>query len=885
MLKNPSWLFFAASILVPLLLSCSDTKSPFTAASATISVVLENSNGLRSAETVSDTVDKAVHIGVSAYLPKYINSVTVAITKSTGDTDTVHTFGQSFASADTQWIEISFHSAGTRTVSAVAAVQGAPNYSLTAQIVIAEKPSAVTYNGNGNTGGTRPTDANTYLQGATVTVKANIGALVRTGYTFAGWNTAADGKGTSYAAGETFNMGASNVILYAKWTQNQTYSVTYDGNDNIGGTVPTDANAYEQGANVTIKTNTGNLTKTSYTFAGWNTAADGKGTSYTGGETFNIGAANVTLYAKWTQNPTYNVTYNGNGNTDGTTPVDANAYEQGSSVTVKANTGNLVKTSYTFAGWNTAADGKGTSYAGSETFNISTANIILYAKWTQNPTYTVTYSGNGSTSGDVPTDANAYEQNAIVTVKANTGNLAKTGYTFAGWNTAADGNGQSYAPGETFEMGISNVSLYAKWTINIYTVKFNSNGGSSVDSQNITYNTTATSPTPATRNGYVFSGWYSDQALTIQFNFMTLITSAVTLYAKWTPVYTVTYLPNSNTSGTVPIDANNYTNGTTVTVLDNTGSLIRTGYTFAGWNTNPTGTGTDRIPGSTFAMGSGNVALYAKWTINKYIVTFNSNGGSAVASQSVDYGTLATAPTAPTKTSYVFAGWYSDQALTSAFLFSTPIFANKTLYAKWEIRDADGNVYTEVTIGTQVWMVENLKTTKYNDGTGIPLVPDSSTWVYATSMSYPAFCWFLNDSTTYKNPYGALYNWYSINTGKLAPFGWHVATDGEWNVMISSLGGATTAGGKMKESGLAHWQSPNTGATNSSGFTGLPGSFRYDQGTFVIPFGVTGMWWTSTEDAYNPHAIFYSLGSDAANVGTYHIGKGEGHSVRCIRDY
>jgi uncharacterized protein (TIGR02145 family)/uncharacterized repeat protein (TIGR02543 family) len=722
MRKRTSWLLIAFSMLIPLFLTCSDTTSPYTAENATISIVLVNSSGQRNSTIVADSVDKPVRIGVSAYLPKYIDSVFVVIAKSAPDTDTVFTFGKSTIWADTQWREIIFHSAGTRAVSAVAIIQGAPPYSLTAGITIAGKPV-------------------------------------------------------------------------------QTYTVTYIGNGNTGGTAPTDAKAYEQGANVTVM----------------------------------------------------------------------------------ANTGNLVRNGYTFTGWNTTADGTGTSYAGATSFSMSATNVILYAKWTQNPTYSVTYSGNGSTGGSVPVDANAYLQGDTITVKANTGSLAKTGNTFAGWNMTADGAGTSYAAAATFAMGTSNVTLYAKWTTSICTVKFNSNGGSAVDSQNITYNTTVAAPTPPTQNGFIFSGWYSDQALTIQFNFLTPITSAITLYAKWTSVYAVAYLPNLNTSGTVPVDTNKYTNGATITVLDNTGSLTKTGHTFAGWNTNSSGTGTDRTPGSTFTMGLGNVTLHAKWAVNKYTVKFNSNGGSAVDSQKVDYATLAATPTPPTKTSYVFAGWYSDSALTTAFLFSTPIFANKTLYAKWEIRDADGNVYTEVTIGTLVWMVENLKTTKFNDETRIPNVTADSVWGV---LFTPGCCWF-HDSISYKNPYGALYNWHSVNTGKLAPAGWHVPSDSEWMVLINYFGGINQAGNSLKESGTTHWLSPNSGTTNISGFTALPGSMRYySAGTFAPYIGQWGIWWTATEYSIgSDNADYISMAYDRATIDHYNINKSEGHSVRCIRDY
>ncbi|MEW5816362.1 MAG: InlB B-repeat-containing protein, partial [Spirochaetota bacterium] len=163
------------------------------------------------------------------------------------------------------------------------------------------------------------------------------------------------------------------------------------------------------------------------------------------------------------QNPTYTVTYNGNGHTSGTVPTDSTNYEQGQTVTVLGNPGNLVKTGYTFAGWNTAADGSGTTYTQGATFTMGTASVTLYAKWTTNPTYTVTYNGNLSTGGSVPTDTTNYEQGQTVTVLGNTGSLVKTGYTFNGWNTAADGSGTTYGQGQTFAMGTANVILYAKW--------------------------------------------------------------------------------------------------------------------------------------------------------------------------------------------------------------------------------------------------------------------------------------------------------------------------------------------------------------------------------------------------------------------------------------
>ena len=242
---------------------------------------------------------------------------------------------------------------------------------------------------------------------------------------------------------------------------NPTYTVTYDKNGSDSGTAPTDSTKYEAGQIVTVPGNTGALVKAGYSFVGWNTLSNGTGTTYTQSQTFVMGSANVKLYANWTANPTFTVTYNGNGNTTGSVPTDSTTYEEGQTVTVLGNTGSLVKTGYSFIGWNTAANGSGTTYTQTQTFTMGSANVILYAQWTTNPTYTVTYNGNGNTLGSVPVDSTTYEQGQTVTVLQNTGNLAKSNSTFGGWNTLADGTGTTY--GSTFVMGTVNLTLYAKW--------------------------------------------------------------------------------------------------------------------------------------------------------------------------------------------------------------------------------------------------------------------------------------------------------------------------------------------------------------------------------------------------------------------------------------
>lgn len=249
----------------------------------------------------------------------------------------------------------------------------------------------VAYSGNGNTGGTAPVDATSYPPGSAVTV-ASAGTLTRTGFTFTGWNTAANGGGSARPAGSSFAIGSVDVTLFAQWAP--TFTVTYNGNGSTGGATPTDGNAYPAGATVTVLGNTGALVRAGYTFTGWNTAANGSGSNRPPGSTFAMGAASVALYAQWTTLPTYTVTYSGNGNSGGTPPVDGSAYPAGSSVTVLGNSGALVRAGFAFGGWNTAADGSGTSYMPGATLVIGSANLTLFARWSA-----TSVSGSSPTGG------------------------------------------------------------------------------------------------------------------------------------------------------------------------------------------------------------------------------------------------------------------------------------------------------------------------------------------------------------------------------------------------------------------------------------------------------------------------------------------------------
>ncbi|NLD91323.1 MAG: hypothetical protein GX639_01510, partial [Fibrobacter sp.] len=575
---------------------------------------------------------------------------------------------------------------------------------VSAESVTQDPTYTVTYVGNGSTSGTVPVDTNKYISGASATVAA-AGTLVKTGSTFTGWNTNAAGTGVARAAGTLYPIGAANDTLYAQWTTNPTYTVTYLGNGSTSGTVPVDSNKYIGGASVTVAT-AGTLVKTGSTFTGWNTNAAGTGIARAAGSAYAIGAVNDTLYAQWTTNPTYSVTYIGNGSTSGSVPVDSNNYLSGASVTVAA-AGTLVKTGCTFTGWNTNAAGTGIARAAGSTYAISAANDTLYAQWTQNPTFTVTYIGNGSTSGSVPVDPNKYISGASVTVAA-AGTLVKTGSTFAGWNTNAAGTGTARAAASTYEIGAANDTLYAQWTQNpTFTVTYIGNGSTSgsvpVDANRYLSGAPVTVAAAGTlvKTGSTFAGWNTnaDGTGTARAAASTYEIGAAndTLYAQWTqnPTFTVTYIGNGSTSGSVPVDANRYLSGASVTVAA-AGTLVKTGSTFAGWNTNAAGTGTARVAGSDYAIGAANDTLYAQWTTNPtFTVTYLANNGSGTApvdSKKYEADSLVTVlePTSLSRIGYTFIEWNTaaeggEKSYAAKSTFKMPS-ENVTLYAQWKIK-------------------------------------------------------------------------------------------------------------------------------------------------------------------------------------------------------
>jgi len=195
------------------------------------------------------------------------------------------------------------------------------------------------------------------------------------------------------------------------------------------------------------------------------------------------------------------------------------------------------------------------------------------------------------------------------------------------------------------------------------------------------------------------------------------------------------------------------------------------------------------------------------------------------------------------------------------------------------VLDIDGNVYNSIEIGDQIWMIENLKVTHYRNGDPIPNVTDSTTWAGLSSGAYSSY----NNNESFVETYGRIYNWFATSDSRgIAPEGWHVATDEDWQNLISYLGGNSDAAGKVKEEGTEHWNSPNEGATNETGFNALPAGYRDYGGSFTGMGNVTYFW---TSSNYSPlNAWAYHIHYDSAELFRDWSHKALGFSVRCVKD-
>ncbi|HKL73743.1 MAG TPA: InlB B-repeat-containing protein, partial [Clostridia bacterium] len=395
-----------------------------------------------------------------------------------------------------------------------------------------------------------------------------------------------------------------------------------------------------------------NPIKEGYTFNGWY-AADN---IFPNGDTpTTIPSGDLVFYAKWTLNQ-YTISFVSNGGSE----VLAIIQDYGTDVLAPVEP---IREGYTFNGW--FADNN--TFLNEYTFTTIPSNdLTLYAKWTIN-NYTISFNANGGSEVDSITKEYGTALPAF-------DNPIKDYHTFSGWYT----DNQTFESEFTFStMPAQNITLYAKWTAYKYTLSFVTNGGSEVDSITKDYGTNVISPVEPTKEGYTFKGWFIDNNTFLnEYTFTTIPSNNVELYAKWTiNNYTISF--NANDGSEVDSITQDY--GTEVVAP----TCQKEGYSLDGWYDETLTTKYDFT-----TMPADDFTLYAKWTINKYIISFVANGGSEVDSISKDYGQDVVAPTNPQKEGYTFNGWYTDNGtFSNGYTFTTIPSKNVELYAKWTINE------------------------------------------------------------------------------------------------------------------------------------------------------------------------------------------------------
>ena len=567
----------------------------------------------------------------------------------------------------------------------------------------------VRYNANGGSGTMADSDL---VVGQNQTLRLN--AFTRTGYTFAGWNTQENGSGTSYANGATvkdLTTTAGAVFhLYAQWTA-ITYTVHFNSNGGNGGSTADQTHTY--GASQALRTN--GFTRTGYLFTGWNTQANGSGTSYTNGQSVtNLAAtqgAVFNLHAQWTP-ITYTVRFNKNDAVAGGTMTDQ-IHTYDAELALSGN--GFTHDTHGFLRWTANSDGTGASYNNGATVkNLSAtqgAIVNLWAKW--GLSYSVQYDKNAPDASGTMLNSN-HEIDVAQSLTANA--YTRVGYEFLKWTTNADGTGTAYNDGQSVtNLAGSNGAtaiLYAQWA-NVYTVSYNANGGTgSMANQNFVSGTPQNLRTNTfTRTGYTFKDWNTqangsgtsytnDQSVN---NLTAAPNGSYPLYAQWTAItYSVAYNANDG-SGSMSPSSHTYDVDKALTA----NTFTRTGYTYTGWNTQANGSGTsyanNAMVKNLASTQGATVNLYAQWVVNP-VITFVLNGGNIGGNTGniivdVSPGTPVANPGTPARAfavdaglysgtvdfslyppNYTFGGWYNGG---TPWNFSTPVSGNITLNAQW----------------------------------------------------------------------------------------------------------------------------------------------------------------------------------------------------------
>lgn len=535
------------------------------------------------------------------------------------------------------------------------------------------------------------------------------------GNSFAGWNTAANGSGTQYAAGDTITT-AANITLYARWSLN--WVITYDGNGSTGGS--TDNTIASAEGNATVRVN--GFSRDGYTFNRWNTAANGSGINYNENQSVIGLTANLNLFAIWTEHK--KVTFYGNGANATPTMSSQYARDLAGNITLKAN--EFVREGWTFIGWATSNGATTVGTIGGIALEpgasiVISADTSLYAVWRMNP-LTVVYNKNHNDATGSMTNS-ATNNAGFVTLRVNT--FTRAGYTFKGWSTVqgattvgqVDGVTLNDGANVTFAFTLSNIVLYAVWQANPIII-FNSNGGSGtiadLPTESLTGQIQKLTKNTFTRDGHTFAGWSLTQHNPTQYSgssnpnvefvdegSATVGTGVtVTLYAVWREHWQVNFNANGGTGTTMlRTDTNGFLTLPTLAQATNFG-ISRGDHTVVGWSRTQQAVGTapQYQLGEALVQFTGNTAIYAVWRLHP-LITFHANGaaGTTPTAMRVDTNGRVNLPTpsglvAPPDTTFV--GWTDEFVASPGIMVpkyghgtsgvsAGPFTGDTLLYAVW----------------------------------------------------------------------------------------------------------------------------------------------------------------------------------------------------------